>query len=95
VADWNEKTATIEISKPKPRMPVKNRALYDVGTVGDTLCAEVLEVVLKVLDAECSERYAAGATGPRGYALYVVLYPDGARVMRYVLEVEKDVRHGL
>jgi hypothetical protein len=42
----------MEISKPKPRMLVKNRALYDVGTVGNTLCAGVLEVVLKALNAE-------------------------------------------
>jgi hypothetical protein len=51
--------------------------------------------MLKALDAEGSERYAACAMGPRGHALYAVLYPDGARVMRYVLEVEKDVRHVL
>jgi hypothetical protein len=30
-------------------MPVKNCALYAVGTVDDALCVEVLEVVLKVL----------------------------------------------
>ena len=41
----------MEISKPKPHMPVKSRALYDVVAVGDALCVEVLEVVLKVLEA--------------------------------------------
>src|SRR2546430_207330 len=90
----------MEISKPKARMLVKNRALYDVGILGDALCAEVLEVVLKTLDAEgagcCVEGaggcapYAGGsgrcapcAVGPRGHALYAVLY-SGSRGGRAV-----------
>jgi hypothetical protein len=43
VADCNEKTVTMEISRPKAIMAHENRALYVVGTVGGALCAEVLE----------------------------------------------------
>ena len=39
VADCNEKTVTMEISKSKTRIARENRALYVVGTVGDALCA--------------------------------------------------------
>jgi hypothetical protein len=38
-------------------MPVKNRALYDVGTVGDTLSVEVPEVELHLLEVEKDVRH--------------------------------------
>ena len=58
---------------------VENCALHAVGTAGDTLCAEVLEVVLKV--PECCALYSGGsewcamcAMSAGGHALHAVLY---------------------